>query len=345
MKKMVFVVDDTDTNLVNAEESLEDIYDVMTLPSGARLFAILKKILPDIILLDIEMPEMNGFEVLKTLKENPLYENIPVIFLTALTDSEIEAKGFQMGAVDFINKPFTKKVLLNRIRLHIDISELIKERTIQLERSHRNLILILADMVDTRDHGTGGHTDRTTAYISVIIEEMKSQGVYVDEIDEWDHELMAISSILHDVGKIGVSDIILNKPSKLTDDEFKLMKNHATSGAEILSRIIERNGGDVFLTNALLFAAYHHESWDGLGYPNGLKGTQIPLQGRIMAIADVYDALISERPYKPAFTHEEAVKIIYEDRGRRFDPKLVDIFMSIQNRFKEVRENFNSVVL
>jgi len=340
MKKMVFVVDDTDTNLAKAEESLEDIYDVMTLPSGEKLFSILKKVTPNIILLDIEMPEMDGFEVLKILKKNPLYENIPVIFLTSIMDSETEAKGFQMGAVDFVNKPFTTKVLLNRIRLHIDISELIKERTSQLERSHRNLILILADMVDTRDHSTGGHTERTTAYIREIINEMKNQGVYADEIMDWDMELMATCSILHDVGKIGVSDIILNKPARLTDEEFVIMKDHAENGTRILKKIIEMNGGDIFLTNALLFAAHHHESWDGLGYPNGLKGTEIPLQGRIMAIADVYDALISKRPYKPAFSHEKAVEIILADKGKRFDPKLVDVFLSIQERFKKIRDEF-----
>ena len=341
MKKMVFVVDDNDTNLTMAEECLEDIYDVLTLNSGARLFSILKKITPNIILLDIEMPEMDGFDVLNELKRNPLYENIPVIFLTSIMDSEIEAKGFLMGAVDFVNKPFTTNVLLNRIRLHIDISELIKERTSQLERSHRNLILILADMVDTRDHSTGGHTERTTAYIRVIIEEMQNQGIYADEIEDWDMELMATCSILHDVGKIGVSDIILNKPARLTDEEFTLMKDHAENGTKILKKIIEMNGGDIFLTNALLFAAYHHESWDGFGYPLGLKGTNIPLQGRIMAIADVYDALISERPYKPAYAHERAVEIIFEDRGKRFDPKLVDVFMSIQDKFKEIRDKFN----
>ena len=342
MKKMVFIVDDTDTNLTKAEECLEDIYDVMTLPSGAKLFGLLKKIIPNIILLDIEMPEMNGFEVLEALKENPEYKNIPVIFLTSMMDSDIEAKGFQMGAVDFINKPFSTKVLLNRIRLHIDISELIRERTMQLEKSHKNLILILADMVDTRDHGTGGHTDRTTAYIRIMIEEMQNQGVYAEEVESWDRELMSVCAILHDVGKIGVSDNILNKPSRLTDDEFTIMKDHASNGKKILDRIIERNGDDIFLTNALLFAAFHHENWDGTGYPNGLKGANIPIQGRIMAIADVYDALISERPYKPAFSHEDAVRIINEDRGKRFDPVIVDVFMSIKDRFREVKEQFDS---
>ena len=342
MKKMVFVVDDTDTNLAKAEESLEDIYDVMTLPSGAKLFGLLKKIRPNIILLDIEMPEMDGFEVIKALKEDPFYESIPVIFLTSMVDSEIEAKGFQLGAVDFVNKPFSTNVLLNRIRLHIDISELIKERTAQLEKSQKNLILILADMVDIRDHTTGGHTDRTTAYIRVIIEEMLQQGIYADEIRDWDMEMMSTCSILHDVGKIGVSDTILNKPAKLTDEEFVLMKDHAENGTQIFNRIIKRNGDDVFLTNAKLFASYHHESWDGTGYPYGLRGSHIPIQGRIMAIADVYDALISERPYKPAFTHERAVEIIKKDKGKRFDPLIVDVFLSIQGRFKEIQETFKN---
>lgn len=343
MKKMVFVVDDTDTNLAKAEECLESFYDVMTLPSGARLFAVLKRIIPHVILLDIEMPQMSGFEVLKILKENPLYEGIPVIFLTSIMDSEIESKGFQCGAVDFINKPFAANVLLHRLRLHVGIAELISEKTVQLQRSHKNLILILADMVDSRDHNTGGHTDRTAAYIRIIIEEMQRMGVYLEEVAHWDLDLMATSAILHDVGKIGVSDMILNKPARLTDEEFRIMKSHAIKGTRILQGIIERSGEDIFLTNALHFAANHHECWDGTGYPQGLKGTGIPLQGRIMAIADVYDALISERPYKPPFTHERAVEMIAEESGTRFDPALVKVFLTVAHKFKEIKSKFDTI--
>ena len=336
MRKTIFVVDDNDTNLSKAEESLDAAYDVMTIPSGARLFAILAKIKPHLILLDIEMPEMDGFQVLSRLKSEKEHKDIPVIFLTGMRSPEVEVKGFEMGVVDFITKPFSTQVLLNRVKLHVDVNQLIKERTEQLERTHRNLIFILADMVENRDQGTGGHTDRTTEYIRILIEEMKNKGVYAEELTDWDIDMMAVCAILHDVGKIGVSDLILNKPDRLTVDEFNNMKNHAANGAQIINRVIARTGKDAFLHNARLFAEFHHESWDGSGYPHGLSGLDIPIQGRIMSIADVYDALISERPYKPAYTHERAVEIIMRDSGKRFDPKIADVFYSIREKFKEV---------
>jgi len=340
MRKTIFVVDDQDTNLSKAEEVLENFYDVMTIPSGERLFAVLKKIQPQLILLDILMPEMDGWEVLVRLKNDDEYRSIPVIFLTANTNPEAEAKGFEMGVVDFITKPFSTPVLLNRVKLHIDVSQIILERTATLERQHRNLILILADLVENRDQGTGGHINRTTEYIKLLIDEMVRQGVYADELGDLDMEVMATCATLHDVGKIGVSDMILNKPAKLTDDEFKNMQNHASNGARIINSIIARNGEDVFLRNARLFAEFHHESWDGTGYPHGLSGLDIPIQGRIMAIADVYDALVSERPYKPAYTHENAVKIIMDDAGKRFDPKITDVFYDICDKFEEIKNKF-----
>ena len=343
MRKTIFVVDDNDTNLSKAEEGLENSYDVMTIPSGARLFMMLKKIQPHLILLDILMPEMDGFEVLDKLKKSEEYREIPVIFLTAQNDPEVETRGFEAGVVDFITKPFSTTVLLNRVKLHIDVSTLVQEKTYELERSHaelershRNLIFILADMVENRDQGTGGHIDRTTEYIKILIEEMVKRGVYYDEIKDWDIEMISICAILHDVGKIGVSDMILNKPARLTEDEFDSMKNHAANGARIINNVIARTGEDPFLVNARLFAEFHHESWDGSGYPHGLKGLEIPIQGRIMAIADVYDALISERPYKPAYAHEDAVKIIMEDSGKKFDPAIADVFRDICGSFIEV---------
>ena len=337
MRKIIFVVDDNDTNLSKAEEVLEDSYDVMTIPSGARLFTILKKLRPHLILLDILMPEMNGYEVLEILHRDPDFKDIPVIFLTSMSDPDAESRGFDMGAVDFIIKPFSPSVLLNRVKLHIDVSQIIQERTAELERAHRNLIHILADMVENRDEGTGGHIDRTTAYIRILLDEMIKKNTYADELASWDVETMATCAILHDVGKIGVSDMILNKPAKLDDDEFKKMKNHAANGARIINNVIEHNGEDIFLKNALLFAEYHHESWDGSGYPHGLKEHDIPIHGRIMAIADVYDALVSERPYKPPFTHERAVEIIMKEAGVKFDPKLADVFFSIAHKFNEIK--------
>ncbi|MCL2217219.1 MAG: response regulator [Defluviitaleaceae bacterium] len=343
MRKTIFVVDDNDTNLSKAEEGLEDNYDVMTIPSGARLFTILKKMQPNLILLDILMPEMDGFEVLERLKAEKEYREIPVIFLTAQTDPETEARGFEMGVVDFITKPFSTSVLLNRVKLHIDVAQLIKESTeelershAELERSHRNLMFIMADMVESRDEGTGGHIDRTAGYIKILIEGMVKRGVYYDEIKDWDAEMISVCAILHDVGKIGISDLILNKPARLTDIEFDDMKNHAVNGAQIINNVIARTGEDSFLHNARLFAEYHHESWDGSGYPHGLKGLDIPIQGRIMAIADVYDALISERPYKPSYSHERAVEIIVKDSGKRFDPNITEVFLEVCEHFKDV---------
>jgi putative two-component system response regulator len=337
MRKTIFVVDDNDTNLSKAEEGLEDIYDVMTIPSGERLFVILKKIKPNLILLDIEMPEMDGFQVLELLKSNKEYKDIPVIFLTGVRSHEVEARGFDCGAVDFITKPFSEQVLLNRVKLHIDVNLIIKEHTEKLARNHQNMIFILADMVENRDSGTGGHIERTSEYVKVLIQEMQKQKIYFDEVKDWDLEMMGICAILHDIGKIGVTDLILNKPGKLTDEEFAQMKNHASNGAQIINRVITRTGHDEFLHNARLFAEYHHESWDGSGYPHGLKGLEIPIQGRIMAIADVYDALISARPYKPAFTHEKATDIILKDAGKKFDPEIADIFNTINDKFKEVQ--------
>jgi putative two-component system response regulator len=337
MQKTIFVVDDNDTNLSKAEESLEDTYDVMTISSGARLFKILEKKKPNLILLDIEMPEMDGFDVLKKLKETREYKNIPVVFLTGVRSPEVEARGFENGVVDFVTKPFSTPVLLNRVKLHIDVNLLIKEHTEKLERNHQNMIFILADMVETRDSGTGGHIERTTEYVKVLTREMQKTGVYIEEIKDWDLEMMGICAILHDIGKIGVTDSILNKPGRLTDEEFAQIKNHASNGATIINRVINRTGEDDFLHNALLFAEFHHESWDGSGYPHGLKGLDIPIQGRIMAIADVYDALISERPYKPAFTHEKAVDIIMKDSGKRFDPAIAEVFSKINEEFKTVQ--------
>ncbi|MCL2357726.1 MAG: response regulator [Defluviitaleaceae bacterium] len=340
MRKTVFVVDDNDTNLSMAEESLEDIYDVMTIPSGARLFVILKKIKPHLILLDIEMPEMDGFQVLELLRADKEYAKIPVIFLTGNRGSEYEVRGFEQGVVDFITKPFSTPVLLNRVKLHIDVNMLVREQTEKLARSHQILISVLADLVESRDSGTGGHIERTSEYVKVLVGEMQKQKVYDEEIKDWDLELMSLSATLHDIGKISVSDIILNKPDRLTDEEFIHIKDHAANGAKIIDRVIKRTAvgaDDEFLRHARAFAVYHHESWDGTGYPEGLAGVEIPIEGRIMAIADVYDALVSARPYKPAYSHEKAVDIIMKDSGKRFDPKIAGVFEQMHTTFKDVQ--------
>jgi putative two-component system response regulator len=192
-------------------------------------------------------------------------------------------------------------------------------------------------MVENRDKGTGGHIERTSTYIKILIDEMKTCGVYTNELSNWDEEKMISSARMHDLGKISITDLIVNKPGKLTKEEFELMKTHAIEGERIIDKIILRTGEGEFLRNAKLFAGSHHEWWDGTGYPRGLKKEEIPLQGRIMAIVDVYDALVSERPYKKAYTDEEAVEIIMEGAGTQYDPYITEVFFKVKDQFKAVK--------
>jgi len=336
--KTIFVVDDSDTNLAMAEQALDEQYRVMTMPSAAKMFALLAKITPDLILLDIEMPEMNGFEALEKLKHTQVWADIPVMFLTGHNDAVMEVKGFEMGAVDFVKKPFSAPVLLNRIKAHLDIDEIIRERTAKLRLLQNGIVSVLADIVDYRDKSTGGHIERTSIYIKILINYMKTHNIYADELADWDIDKAISSARMHDLGKISITDIIVNKPGKLTDEEFETMKTHALEGERIIDEIIARTGEEDFLSNAKLFAGYHHERWDGQGYPRGLKGTDIPLHGRIMAIADVYDALVSERPYKKALSHEDAVAIITSNAGTHYDPLIVDAFCEISDKFRAVKD-------
>jgi putative two-component system response regulator len=336
--KTIFTVDDSDTNLSTAKKALENNYCVFTMPSAEKMFSLLKKIVPDLILLDIEMPVMDGFEALDCLKSNPLYRDIPVIFLTGFTDAIIEARGFEQGVVDFITKPFSQPVLLNRIKTHLDIDELIHERTARIRRLQNGIVAVLADVVEARDKETGGHIDRTAAYVKILITAMEERGVYADEISEWDKKMLASSARLHDMGKITIKDEILNYPGKLDDDKFTKMKDHTKEGARIIDKMVIQTGDVDFLKNAKLFAEYHHEHLNGTGYPHGLRGTEIPLQGRIMAIVDVYDALVSKRSYKEVLDDEEAVGIIRENAGKHFDPKIVEAFLEVKDQFSAVKE-------
>jgi len=333
--KTIFAVDDSDSNLSLAKKALEEYYRILTMPSATKMFDLLDKITPDLILLDIEMPDLNGVDAFKKLKFHHVYGQIPVIFLTGRNDTAIEARCFELGAVDFITKPFSAPVLLNRIKTYLNIDEIIHERTVQLQRLQTGIVSVLADIVENRDKATDGHIERTTAYIRILLEAMKERGVYADEIQNWDIETVILSARLHDMGKIAVSDVVLNKPDRLTGDEYEVIKSHADEGVRIIEKMVEQTGEADFLRNAKLFAGYHHEHWDGTGYPHGLKGTDIPLQGRIMAIVDAYDALISRRPYKEAFSTEEAERIIMENAGKQFDPQLAQIFFEVKDKFKE----------
>jgi len=311
---------------------------------------------------------MDGFEAMRLLKGDGRFSEIPILFLTSRDDPETEAHGFQLGAVDFISKPFSGIVLLNRVKTHLEIEGLIRDRTDmlmqrteKLQKLQNSMISILANMVENRDKHTGRHVERTAKYIKILLDAMLERKVYSEDIGNWcfeevissarlhiigemfienkidpnNLESIILSTRLHDIGKITITDMILNKPGKLTVEEYEMMKTHAIEGEKIIDSIITESGNEVFLQNAKMFAGCHHERWDGTGYPRGLKGMDIPLQGRLMALADVYDALVSDRPYKSAFSHEEAVKIIKENRGSHFDPVIVDVFLDINNLFKE----------
>jgi len=334
--KTIFIVDDNNTNLLTAKEALDGTYRAFALPSAERMFKLAEKITPDLILLDVEMPEMDGFEAIKLLKADPKLQSIPVIFLTLKSDEETETRGFGSGAVDFINKPFSKPVLLKRIETHIETDKLIKKGQKALLKVHNATLKVVANIIDRRDKVTGGHSARVQIYMKLLMDGLVRCGTYADEISGWDKELVVLSGQLHDVGKICVSDVVLNKPAKLTDEEFAQIKQHCSEGVSIIDDIMKEADNDIFLTHAKKFAGFHHEKWNGFGYPNGLKGEEIPLQGRIMAVADVYDALVCERPYKKPFTHEEAVEIIKKDSGTHFDPKVVEAFLNVADDFLAV---------
>jgi len=341
--KTIFVVDDTNINLLDAQEALSDDYNVLTFSSATDMFEVLENIFPDLILLDILMPGMDGFEALEKIKSDNKYSEIPVVFLTSKSDADTEARGFKMGAIDFISKPFSKPVLLNRIEAHLNMENIIHERTAMLQQRTEKLlklqtsmVSVLANMVEGRDRLTGRHIERTTGYIKLLLDAIIKSGLFAEKIKDWDFETIIWSARLHDIGKIVVTDLVLNKPEPLTDAEFEIMKTHAIEGEKLIDIIIKESGNEDFLRNAKLFAGYHHERWDGLGYPRGLKGEDIPLQGQIMAIADVYDALVSDRPYKKAYTHDKAVEIIADGKGSQFDPKIVDVFLDISHLFIKV---------
>lgn len=331
--KTLFIVDDNDTNLMAAKTALDGIYKTYGLPSAAKMFKLLEKISPDLILLDVDMPEMDGFDAMQTLRSDECLRRVPVIFLTAKQDAVSEIHGFEMGALDFIYKPFSEPVLIKRIEHHINTDKLIKDSQKAVRDIHNATISVIADMVEARDKVTGGHIERTQKYLEILVNGMLRAGVYSDILSDWDITLFLPSAQLHDVGKIVISDTILNAPRKLTIEEFEIIKSHCAEGARIIDRIIDKTQNDDFLKHARHFAFSHHEKWDGTGYPQGLHGTDIPLEGRMMAIADVYDALMSERPYKKAMTHEEAVGIIRKGSGSHFDPKIVEIFLSVAADF------------
>jgi len=334
--KTVFVVDDNAEDLAAAKQALSGSYQVLTIPSAEKMFWLLSETTPDIILLDIEMPEMDGFATLAKFMANEYASRIPVMLLTSSANAEIETKGLSLGAVDFISKPFSAPLMLNRIKNHLRIGDLVKKRTERIEQLQKSIVFTFANIVESRDKVSTGHIARISKYIKVLANAMIAKDVYRDELIDWDLNTAITAAHLHDVGKIVVSEVILNKQGKLTYEEYSEIKRHTTEGEKIIEQMIAQTGDSLFLHHAKLFAGSHHERWDGKGYPRGLQEEEIPLQGRVMAIVDVYDALVSERPYKPAITSEEAAEIIKKDSGIAFDPLIVNVFYEIKDEFATI---------
>ncbi|MBM6860550.1 response regulator [Clostridium saudiense] len=345
MKKHILVVDESITNLKKAEKILDDLYKVTLLLSTVETFKFLEKNKPDLILLDINMSKVDGYEAIRKIKEREDLVNIPVIFLMDRIDDESEARGIELGAVDFIRKPFIPQSMLNKIKLHLEVKgykeeleEMVREKTEMIEHLQDVMMLSLAELVECRDENTGGHVKRTAKYVKILTEALIEEGVYKELLTpEYTRDLIR-SAPLHDVGKIGISDATLLKAGSLDKDEFEFMKQHSSLGAKALQKMIDETNYKSFLYVAKEMAHYHHEKWDGSGYPEGLKGEEIPVCARIMAIADVYDALTTKRPYKEPFSHEEVIKIIINGKGTSFDPKIVEVFEKVHSRFFIAKE-------
>lgn len=353
----IMIVDDTEMNIVILVDALKEDYDLIVALNGLEAIEILREEKPDLILLDIMMPEMNGYEVLNKLKQKSTLEHIPVILLSAITDCDFKTKGFSLGAVDYITKPFEivevkarikSQLRLEEVRLILEnqklvLEEKVKERTEILERTNSAAIYCLAALAETRDPDTGEHIKRTQKYIRELALELKSKDKYKAILTNEYINLLYKSAPLHDIGKVGVKDSILLKPGKLTQEEFEEMKKHTTYGGRSLTVGINELGEDSFLTLAKEIVLTHHEKWDGTGYPKGLFKEEIPISGRLMALSDVYDALASKRIYKAALTHSQAKKIILEGKNSHFDPDIVDAFIKREYAFIQIMEEFKDI--
>jgi putative two-component system response regulator len=357
-RQIIFLVDDNMANLTAGKNMLKAYYDIFSIPSGAKLFEILEKVTPDLILLDIEMPGMNGYEAIKKLKEEKKTRDIPVIFLTARDDPVSELEGLSLGAIDYIFKPFSPPLLLKRLENHLlirnqqialknyndNLQQMVQKRTCQVLELQNSILNTVTEMVEFRDNVTGGHIERTQSYLKLLVDKLLAEKIYWEEVSAWNLEFLIPSAQLHDVGKIAISDVILNKPGKLSSEEFETMKTHASIGERAIEGIMNTTTDNDFLYHAKIFAGTHHEKWDGSGYPRKLKNSAIPLQGRLMAIADVYDALIAIRPYKQPLSTQEAETIILEGREKHFDPVLTDLFRELAPQFARIAEYCNAAL-
>lgn len=335
MKKLL-IVDDDPIGLRQLAALLRGDYDVLSAKSGALALRICEKEKPDLILLDVEMPEMNGFETIARLKADRNFAWIPVIFLTGCRDTETEIKALESGAMDFIVKPPIKEILLHRIELHLQYSAY----RLSLENTARKLedgiVVSFAELIEYRDKNIGRHVLRTGKCVELLGRELLARGEFAGGLTEENLDMMVRAAPFHDVGKIGISDTILLKPEALTPEEYEEVKRHTVIGARVIEALALRTPAMNYLGYAKLIAEGHHERYDGRGYPYGLAGNDIPLCARIMAVANVYDACLTDRVYRRGLSHEEARRIIGIGKGEEFDPIVVEAFEAICERLERL---------
>ncbi|GHV29260.1 two-component system response regulator [Synergistales bacterium] len=335
----ILVVDDNLVSLKLITSLLDGMYELLPAKSGEMALKMCERVLPDLVLLDIEMPGMDGFETISRLRNNVMFNRIPVIFVTGHHDSEMELKGLRLGARDFITKPVDKNILLHRIGIHLRVASYQTELENSIAKLSAGISITMADMIECRDENTGGHVLRTQAYVERIGKKLRHDGVFSDELSGGILDMIVRATPLHDIGKIAISDAVLLKPGKLTSDEFSIMKKHAKIGSDILKNMRVKMPNQLYLFYAETIAGSHHERFDGKGYPYGLEGNDIPLCGRIMAVADVYDALVDDRVYRKGMSHEEACAIIMEGSGTQFDPRVVSAFEACKDEFEDMSKD------
>ena len=355
-KPTILVVDDTPDNLSLMSGLLKDLYKVKVANSGEKAIKIVQSDSPpDLILLDIMMPGLSGYDVCKILKNDPQSRDIPIIFLTAMTGTDDEKKGLELGAVDFITKPVNPPIVLARVATQLQVkasADFLKDKAQYLEsevaKRSKELaaiqdvtILAMASLAETRDNDTGNHIRRTQYYLGLLANHLKNHDRFRSFLSEHTITMLFKSAPLHDIGKVGIPDRILLKPGRFEPHEFEIMKTHCKLGRDAIQHAEDQLGLEVeFLKYAKEIAYGHQEKWDGSGYPEGLAGDAIPISARLMAVADVYDALISRRVYKEGMPHAKAVGIIAEGRGTHFDPDMVDAFMALTDEFQAVAQRY-----
>jgi putative two-component system response regulator len=352
VKPTIMVVDDTPDNLSLMNLLLKDHYSVRIANSGERALKLAATgSPPDLILLDIMMPGMDGYEVCQYLKADPKMRDIPVIFLTAKNETDDEKKGLELGAIDYITKPISPAIVLARVKTHLALKSSadflrdknvyleteVSKRTREVEAIQDVTILAMASLAETRDSDTGNHIRRTQFYVKALAEKLQNHPRFSHYLTAHNIAMLYRSAPLHDIGKVGIPDRILLKPGRFEPEEFEIMKRHSALGRDAIEHAERSLGTNVeFLSMAKEIALSHHEKWDGSGYPEGLSGDAIPISARLMAIADVYDSLISRRIYKDGMSHEKATDIILEGKGAHFDPDIVDAFIAIQEEFQAI---------